>query len=214
MILRGGTDNGISSLVSRVFGEQPSAAKWGILGTNDSYFNSQIGSDFSSGTTSTVWWEEIARTTLGSAGDTITVSSIPARAYLYVYCKGIATGGTLDTSFRFNNDSGTSYAARTNNNGTFSDSASTTSLAGDSGATDSGQMSFSRFEILNFATKEKAVMYSNVSQDASGAATVPVVFQSWAKWINTSVQINRIDWANAGTGDFAIGSEIVILGHD
>lgn len=36
---------------SVVFGEQPSAAKWNILGTNDSYFDSLIGS----GTAWTSW---------------------------------------------------------------------------------------------------------------------------------------------------------------
>lgn len=48
------------------FGEQPSAAKWNILGTNDAYFDSLIGS----GTAWTSWTPTWTNFTVGSATQT------------------------------------------------------------------------------------------------------------------------------------------------
>lgn len=203
------------TLWSVVYGEQPSAAKWNLLGSNDAYFNDQVGDDFSSGTTSTVWWEEIGRTTLSSVGDTITVSGLPSRRYLYVVYSGVASGGTLDTTWRFNNDSGTNYTYRALlNNVADTPVTSGTSFAGESGATDSGQLDAGTLEIVNITANEKMFMYRNVSQDAAGGGTVPTTLTYHGKWANTADSINRIDWINAGTGDFAAGSEVVVLGHD
>lgn len=48
--------------ISFSFGEQPSAAKWNILGTNDAYFDSLIGS----GTAWTTWVPGFTNFTLGN----------------------------------------------------------------------------------------------------------------------------------------------------
>lgn len=47
---------------SVIFGEQPSAAKWNILGTNDAYFDSLVGS----GTAWTSWTPILTGITLGN----------------------------------------------------------------------------------------------------------------------------------------------------
>lgn len=161
------------------------------------------------------WWQEIARTTLGVAGDTITVSSIPARKYLLVLFSATATGGTLDTNVKFNNDGAANYAFyQSAALGVGGANVSQTSIGFESGATDSGQASYGRMEILNITAKEKSFLHKSVSQDAAGGATVAAVLTNEGKWANTSAQINRIDWTNTGTGDFAIGSEVIVLGHD
>jgi hypothetical protein len=191
--------------------------KDGKLNTNNSVVTANITDDAVTDAKMDYprWWQEIARTTLSGAGDTITVSSIPARNYLMIIFFGMATGGTLDTQIRFNNDSGNnyiSYAAVAMAAG-----ASTGAIAafnGESGATDSGGSNYVVFEVSNRSAYEKLVMAKHVSQDAAGAATVPAVYEQLGKWCNTADQINRIDWINAGTGDFAIGSEVVVLGHD
>ena len=47
---------------SVVFGEQPSAAKWNILGTNDAYFDAQVGS----GTAWATWSPSYVNITVGN----------------------------------------------------------------------------------------------------------------------------------------------------
>lgn len=47
---------------SVVFGEQPSSTKWNILGTNDAYFDSLIGS----GTAWSTWSPSLSNMTLGN----------------------------------------------------------------------------------------------------------------------------------------------------
>ncbi len=162
-----------------------------------------------------VWWEEIARTTLASAGDIITVSSIPARKYLQIIMTGIATGGTLDTGITFNGDTGANYSAGSFNNGAaYTSGGSQPNLALEAGTTASGGVQLILKEILNIATSEKIINSSAVNVGTTGAATAPKSYWSVEKWANTSVQISSMIWTNTGTGDFAIGSEIIILGHN
>lgn len=161
------------------------------------------------------FWQEIGRTTLGSAGDTITVSSLPARKYLRILMTGIATGGTLDTSFIFNGDTGANYAAKQDINFTAgADTTSQNNVVLESGTTDSGQLNICEIRVTNIATQEKSFFLTSISQDAAGGGTVPTVVEKAGKWANTSAAISGITWTNTGTGDFAIGSEIVVLGHD
>lgn len=168
------------------------------------------------GSGSGIWWEEIGRTTLTSAGDTITVSGLPTRKYLRVMFSAVATGGTLDTTVKFNNDSGTNYAYQQSANfGAGAAVVSAANIAFESGATDSGQASFGTMYVQNISAQEKNFILSSVSQDAAGGATAPAGLEQRGKWANTSAVISRIDWVNsAGTGDFASGSEVVVLGHD
>lgn len=198
---------------SVVFNEQPSAAKWNILGSNDSFFNDQVGSNFGSGTTSTVWWEEIGRTTLGSAGDTITVSSLPTRKYLKLLVSIIGSG-SLTIVLQFNNDSGSNYSERGSANGAADTTAvSQTSFALDSTAT-SGNVFSMVYECLNIAAQEKILQGNSVARGTAGAAATPNRADRAGKWSNTSDAISRVDVINTNTGDFATGSEVIVLGHD
>lgn len=200
------------AVFSVVFGEQPSAAKWNILGTNDAYFNTQVGSLFGSGTTSTVWYEELGRTALGGAGDTITVSSLPARKFLLIY--GILlNSGQLDTILRFNNDSAANYSAE----GSTGFAAGADLLSQTSFALDPGTPSQNEYfvcEVFNNTANEKMGFTRILEAGATGGGTAPNGRIQNIKWANTSAQINRVDVINSGTGDFASGSVVVVLGHD
>lgn len=198
---------------SVAFGEQPSASKWNIIGTNMASFDERIGSGLGS-TSSSIWWEELGRTTLGVAGDTISLTPITARKYLRIHVNANATGGNVRFRMRFNNDSSNNYAFRNSQNtGAEGTTSSTSSITVDiAGAISVFQMSV--IEVINIAAQEKLIHYSAVSQTAAGAGNVPTRTVGAGKWANTSTQITRVDIINDSTGDFAIGSELVVLGHD
>lgn len=166
----------------------------------------------STGADGGIWWEEIGRTTLGVAGDTITVDSLAARKYLRILVSTNATGGTTDQVIRFNNDTGSNYHARFSANNA-ADSTVSSTVAGLQALTGAFPQ-FTTIDIVNIATLEKLCVASNVSQNTAGA-NFPSRRESIFKWSNTASSISRVDIINsAGTGDFAIGSEVVVLGHD
>lgn len=167
----------------------------------------------STGTNAGIWGEELARTTLGSAGDTITVSSIPARKYLKFIVSLLPTGGTISTDFTFNNDTGANYVRRIATNqgaDTSSTGQNTLILTGAAAA----HVIYGEFEVLNITAQEKALTGSSTQNGTAGAGNAVTRNEVAGKWANTAAQITRIDFTNGGTGDFAIGSEVIVLGHN
>jgi hypothetical protein len=160
------------------------------------------------------FWQEIARTTLTVAGDTITVSSIPARTYLRFILKAFASGGTLDSTIIFNADTGANYCGRWDSGGVHASSVNVNSLPIESGTVASAGALFANIEFLNIASYPKVGTFNNVGVATVGAGTAPSNLVGSFEWVNTASQISSITWTNAGTGNFAIGSEIVVLGHD
>ncbi len=159
------------------------------------------------------WWQEIGRTTLSVAGDTISLTSLPARKYLRIIISVIATGGTIGPALRFNNDSGTTYAYR-NFGAAGSSGAGTTSIPFDAGAVGAFPF-FVTIDVVNILAQEKLLIGHSVGQNTAGVANFPVNKELMGKWVNTAAQITRVDVTNlVGAGDFAIGSEVVVLGHD
>ena len=158
-----------------------------------------------------VWWEEIGRTTLAVAGDTISITGIPARKYLKLAICTIGSGA-ITQALRFNNDSANNYATRTNiNGGGDVVTTSVNQLLLTSG--DSNSISWVVFDVLNFTSREKLIT-GDLAISAVGAASASLRVEYAIKWANTTDQITRVDLVNSNTGDFAIGSEMVVLGHD
>jgi len=170
----------------------------------------------STGANGGIWWEELGRTTLSSAGDTISVTSIPARTFLKVIAVLGATGGVADAGLRFNNDSAANYSERFSSNGG-ADSTTTggAQLVFRAGALVVGGTGISVGEIVNFTSQEKIISWqAGGTVTATGAATAPGRIEGAGKWANTASQITRIDVINFNVGDFAIGSTVVVLGHN
>lgn len=162
------------------------------------------------------WWEELGRTTLGSAGDLITVN-FTAKKYLKILITVTASGDVQNSTARFNNDSGTNYATTYNVGltGTSGVYASQTSFPIESVQTDNGGRMSAYIDIVgNIAANEKNFEWTGLSQDAAGAATQITQLHGFGKWANTSSQINRFDLIQDAAGSYGIGSEVIVLGHD
>ena len=183
--------------------ELASAAKWNFLGGNDEYFNTQVGAGFSS-TSSTVWWEELGRTTLETAGDTITSPTLTPRKFLHCLVS-ITPTGTVDYRIRFNGDTGSNYSRRRSTNGS-ADSTATSGTAIEVTSVITRSF-FSYFDVINIATNEKLVNVKRLN-----AATLRD--EVAGKWANSSNQITTVSIVNTDTGSYDIGSELIVLGHD
>lgn len=193
-VLNGGLDNANLSA---------SAAIAGSKLADDTITAAKIDWSTSGG----IWWEELGRQTLGSAGDTITVNSIQTKKYLKIVVH-ILNSGQVSPIIRFNNDSGANYTRRISSDGG-ADSTATGATNGLSVPAVSG-MVFLEFEVANIATSNKGLKGTSIRY-GGGAPNRDVHAGMWS---NSSNAISRVDAVNAGTGDFAIGSEVIVLGHD
>ncbi len=158
-----------------------------------------------------IWWEELGRTTLGVAGDTISIASLPTRKYLKILASCLPSG-QIRPVIRFNNDSGNNYSLRESVNG--GADSTTTAQNAFSDATALTSEHYLSWEVVNIAAYEKIGYGVWWSRGTAGAGNAPVRLEGVNKWANTADQITRVDVVNTGTGDFAIGSELVVLGHD
>lgn len=194
--------------------EQPTLAKWNILGTNDAYFNTQVGADFSSGTTSTVWWEELGRTTLGSTGDTLASPTFATRKYLQIRFS-IVPSGQVSPLLRFNADSGANYAQSYSSNFAAAVTGGSATGCNVMLSSTTAARTHGVIDLVNVASLVKVGRISSAdNQGTSSAADVPIAWDSAIKWVNTANAITTVTLNNGGTGDYLAGSELIILGHD
>jgi hypothetical protein len=159
------------------------------------------------------WWEELGRATLVAAGDTITVSGLPAKKYLMIITN-LMPSGVIAPWIRYNNDAGNNYAFRyAVNYSTPSSIASTDGVSIDTGA--GASPTLASFTVVNEPTVEKHGFGQSESRGITGAANLGTVLDVAGKWTNSLDAISRVDVVNhGGAGDFAIGSQLIILGHD
>lgn len=201
---------------SVVFGEQPSASKWNILGTNDASFNDGTGIgdaavSYSKLGTDVGAMQVLADVTLGSAGDTISTGTITAKKFLKIYTITL-NSGTTSGQMTFNGDTGANYAWRLSDNGGADVvGGSATFVPGQTAAASNGLFIY---DIINFASSEKMIYGLNSYPSTAGAANTPGRREVVAKWANTANQITSIALSNSSGGDFAKGSRLLVLGRD
>lgn len=158
-----------------------------------------------------VWWEEIGRATLSVAGDTVSVTGIPSRKYLRIIYFYVTTT-VIVPIIQFNNDLAANYSYRFSANGAAdSTSVSQTSIVGGAGGVSNPQ--YGDFCVVNDAAQEKLIQGATATSVA-GAANAPSRLEITGKWANTAAAISRVDLVNTGAGDFAIGSVVIVLGHN
>ena len=161
--------------------------------------------------TSGIWWEELGRTTLGSASNTISVTGLANRKFLKVLFN-ISSASNTRGLLRFNNISSSAYSWASLSQAVGTDSA--TSATGiDLYNTDTVQLRTGEIYIFNQSTLEKVVTATNVNPGAAGAGTAVGFRVVVGKWADTTNVIDRIDIVTA-SNTFAAGSGIVVLGHD
>jgi hypothetical protein len=166
------------------------------------------------GTQKIDWWQEIGRTTLGSNGDTISVTSLPARKYLKIIVDVRDTGGTINPLLRFNNDSGANYSFNYNDNGGVNANAVGQTVIGMDVGAPAAYPFHCIVEVENITAVEKVCSFRSIGRGTAGGGNVTVHRIGSAKWANTAAQISRVDIINTGAGDYLTGSEVVVLGHD
>jgi len=158
-------------------------------------------------------WVELGRTTLGSAGDNIDVTSLPDKRYYMVLGDFRSSGNTIP-SLRFNSDTGTNYARRQSNNGG-ADATATSANVISWGSTDSApSQKFGFGYLANLTSKEKLWIAQMGESGTAGATNTTNRREVVAKWANTSNSISSVNVVNQSTGDFTSGSECVVLGWD
>ncbi len=158
-------------------------------------------------------WVEVGRTTLGSSGDTIDVTSLPDKRYYMVLHNSISTGN-VTSSVRLNGDSGNNYAWRYNDNGG-SDGTITSNNAMNAGDRNppTGGDAWAVSYLANKSGKEKLMYSYGLQRNSAGAGTAPTRGETASKWTGTNA-IDQITSVNQESGDWASGTEMVVLGWD
>ena len=162
-------------------------------------------------------WVELGRTTLSSAGDNITVSSLPDKRY-YMVLQDFVPDTYTAPRMRLGNgsaDTGSNYSDRRNENGG-TDATRTSQTSMINTPEGGGNPQFIVSYIANLSGKEKLCMHHSVHRKNAGAANATGRGEVVSKWVNTSNPLDVVDIFNndAGAGDFASGSEVVVLGWD
>lgn len=162
-------------------------------------------------TDGSMWYEELARVTLGSAANNLTLSSIPAKKYLKILITAIGNGADITVTAELNGDTGNNYATRVSSNGaTDATGASSSALALMSTAS---RYIFTEIECANDAAREKVMLVHSMNIGGGGAANVPDRQERAVKWANTSNQISSIT-IRTTSNNYAAGTQIIVLGHD
>lgn len=164
-----------------------------------------------------IWWRELGRTVLTEAADTISVGTFDVCKYLKMIFMLLPTGGTITGQTRFGNqgviDTTNSYTSRYSANG----GADTTNISQSSISTGFNAASQSIFLVMYIVapqTEEKLVQWQVTGSSDSGSGVSPNRREGVAKWSDTSQDLTNIQVINTGTGDFDIGSRVIVLGHN
>ena len=158
-------------------------------------------------------WVELARNTLGSAGDLLDSGTFTAKQYLcvQVYTKN---SGTINHAIKFNGDGNANYSFRRNlDGGTDGSDINTSNDPTISMSSLGGFPLYATIFIANNTSKEKLTIAHTGMQNTAGDYA-PKRRKGVAKWANTSAQITQVTVSNSDGGSYDTGSEIVVLGWD
>ena len=159
------------------------------------------------------WNKNGTPSTLTGTADVMTISDLTAKKFNIILTNIIASG-QVNATLKLNNDTGTKYSWRYQDDGTADGTGvSQTTLESDYGF--NTYESFKVSYICSISGEEKLCISWEISDDTAGAGTAPYRREWVAKYVpSPDANITRIDWNNAGTGDMAIGSNVSALGSN
>jgi hypothetical protein len=216
--------------ISFTAGEQPTTAKWNLVGSNDASFNT--GNGFNDGiiiprhfasnavnqsvvdwTTGTgkIWWQELARVTAAGGETTLDTGTFTARKYLRIMQTNIPLASYSAMGHYYNGDNASNYYYRISDNGAADTTGNYTGIPTDTGGSVLERV-FTDCFVVNVAAQQKVTQFMSES-DNGGGANIPRRRVGVTKWNNTAAQITRVQNYVNGTS-FVAGSEIIVLGHD
>mgnify|MGYP003981343735 FL=1 len=159
-------------------------------------------------------WKEVGRTTLGSAGATISVTGLEDKRY-YMTLIDSLNSGVVGGYGRLNGDSGNNYSRRRSEDGG-SDATNVNNIAMNYFGQDvSDGHAFTVGYLANKSDKEKLSITHSVWGNTAGAGNAPHRMEDSGKWANTTDPISSYQVVNlANSNNFASGAECVVLGYD
>ena len=173
-----------------------------------------LGFDNDEADSGTNFWQSLKRVEIGSAGDVIDVTGIPAKKYLMFRWYTNPTGGNTDDIYiNFNGDTGTNYNyTRQSGNASNEAFGATNKPRIDAGNGVHQRDGFGY--IINISGKEKLLFSEDIVQESGdGATNQPRNFEVATKWTGTA-QINRITLTNQGSGNMDTNSFVQVWGSD
>lgn len=207
--------------ITFVAGEQPTTAKWNLIGSNDASFNNGNGFEDNIIVTRHIADENVTAQKLlsdaeghgyiliksgsNSGQSSLAVSSIPEYDRLRVIVR-FAPSTSLQPSLRFNSDSGNNYSHSHS-----LDMAAPTGASGQNAWQFTGSTGVANWafcvDIINLPNLIKSMTMNGMSGVSSGNPNIRFAVGTWN---NTSNRITRIDLI-ASTGNLGTAS-IVVLG--
>ena len=158
-------------------------------------------------------WKELTRVTLGSTSTTMTTPTFTNKRYYKVLVHGIQSSGSIETGLGLNGlISGNPYASRLSVDGGIERTGINANYIADGWFSDPNEY-ISEINIANLAGKEKLIIGHTGGANTAGAGTAPKRME----WVGKFVPIPDVDVSSiliTGSGTFAVGSEIVVLGWD
>lgn len=161
-------------------------------------------------------WEELANVELGSGSQTMDSGVFTAKENLMIlaYVRGTSSS---DIEMQLGNsvlDTASNYAMRRSKNfasDTTNASTDNIRIVDSSGASDSLTIIF----IRNDASSEKLMIWNEVQQVGTGAATAPQQYEGVGKWVDTTNQCDIIGLTSeAGGSVMDTGTNLVVLGYN
>ena len=161
------------------------------------------------------WAKNGTPNTLTGAADDIDIVDLTAYNFNMVLVHTIATGGNTRVNYTLDNNDNTDYAWRLAVNGA-TDGVETNRVSWDANAATSADDLFEVMYIVNIASEQKLFILHHTQNNGDGAGNAPDRSENVGKCdVTTNTgQFTRIDVHQDSTGDYAIDSNMSVLGTD